>query len=690
MRHLSKSGPPHKAAQAPPAFQLQGLVQQALTLHQEGQFSKAQMLYVQVLAEQPDHFDALQLLGTLSAQIGQHASALDFLDQALRIQPDHAACHANRGNALKALKRPHDALASYARALALRPNYAQAFSNRGNVLMDLHRNEEALASFDQAIGIKPDHVEAYSNRGNVLMKLTRLPDAVDSFRRAIAIAPNYAKAHCNLGNALKAMGQLPKALASYARALELEPNYAMAHANCSVVLHELNRLDDALAACDRAIALDPAYAQAHSNRGNVLKALHRYEDAMVSYDQAIALQPDYAQAYSNRGISLQELNRFEEALQSYDKAIELAPNLESAYSNRGNVLRDLLRVDEALRSFDRAVELQPDFATAYWNKSLALLLAGDYAQGWALHEWRWKSGKMQAKARRFSETLWTGQEDIANASVLLHAEQGLGDIIQFCRYAALLKQRGARVILEAPKTLMPLLHSLQGVDLLVEFGQALPPFDFQCPLMSLPLACGTRIDSIPSAGAYLRAPEDKVRYWRSRLTAHTSLRVGLVWNGGFRPDQSELWSTNARRNIPLETISRALGPVRADFFSLQKGEPAESEIFKREHVFWPEGNFYNYANELHDFADTAALIANLDLVVAVDTSTAHLAAAMGKPTWILNRFDTCWRWLLDRNDSPWYDAVTLYRQDQHRSWEPVLRRVVHDLKQAGTVDSAKA
>jgi len=266
---------------------------------------------------------------------------------------------------------------------------------------------------------------------------------------------------------------------------------------------------------------------------------------------------------------------------------------------------------------------------------------------------------------------------------LLYAEQGLGDALQFCRYAQLVKNEGAHVMLEVPDALMGLLEQLPGVDRLIAQGKSLPSFDCQCPLMSLPLAFGTTMATIPFPGGYLRADETKVRHWRDKIGDSAGLKVGVAWNGGFRPDQPELWPTNARRNIPLDVFARAFSSVHAEFFSLQKGDPAESAIRGREPEYWPRGNFFNFANDLRDFSDTAALIANLDVVVTVDTAVAHLAAALGKPTWILNRFDSCWRWLLNRAHSPWYQSVKLYRQNDDCRWEPALEHLAADLSELG-------
>ena len=444
-------------------------------------------------------------------------------------------------------------------------------------------------------------------------------------------------------------------------------------------LHRQGQLAQAQSIYEQVLATQPAHFDALHLLGVIAYQNKQLDLSLSLIRKAMTINPNYASAHSNLGNTLKELNRVEEALVSFERAIELDPDFEMPHNNRGLVLQDMGRVDEALISYDRAIALKPGYAEACWNKSLALLLAGDLAQGWEMFEWRWKAEKTGLKARDLPAPLWLGEQDISGKTLLIHPEQGLGDTIQFCRYAKLAKERGARVVMCVPKALMLLLSGLEGVDELVEVGQALPHFDYHCPMMSLPLAFNTKLDTIPLSKGYLKADPIKSEAWRARLGPKTRARVGLVWNGGFRADQPELWAANGRRNVELSLLAASLNHLDVDFYSLQKGEPAESEIKGRELEFWPGGNFHNYAHEFKDFSDTAALIDNLDLVVAVDTSTAHVAAALGKPTWILNRFDTCWRWLLNRNDSPWYDAVKLYRQDNSRHWRPVLQQVVDEI-----------
>ncbi len=326
-------------------------------------------------------------------------------------------------------------------------------------------------------------------------------------------------------------------------------------------------------------------------------------------------------------------------------------------------------MQQALSSYERALAVNPDAAETHWNESLCLLQMGQFEAGWRKYEWRWERNRIKAGRRTFAQPLWLGDFSIDGKTILLHAEQGLGDTLQFCRYAALVSKLGAKVVLEVPPELMRLMRTLDGVDQLIEAGQALPPFDCHCPLLSLPLAFSTGEHSIPSATPYLFADPDAARQWHERIDtpADTRLKVGLVWAGGNRPHVAELRKNDARRSIAFEQLAPLLDVPDVRFFSLQKGAAAQ-QLAASERCARVE----DYTEDLDDFADTAALVANLDLVISVDTSTAHLAGALDKPVWILNRFDTCWRWMLERSDTPWYPSARLFRQPALGDWDSVM------------------
>ena len=633
-RLLLSGGSP---AQRPPQSIPASLFTEGLAHHRAGRLAEAERIYNQILAARPDHFDSRHLLGVIFLQRGSPTQALDHINSALRLNPGNVAALNNRGIALQELKRFEEALETFDRAAALQPDYAEALSNRGNVLKFLRRFDEALASYDDALALRPDYADAHSNRADVLCELKRYDEALASSDRALTLRPGFAEAHCNRANALR----------------------------------RLRRLQDALEGYDRALTLKSDYAEAHSNRGSALHDLHCYEEALASYDRALALRPDFAEALSNRGNALQELRRFDEAVATYDRAILVQHTLAEAHSNRGNALRELNRLDEALASFDRAAALRPDLAEAHYNASICLLLTGDLRRGWQKHEWRWHTEQLGTERRQFAQPQWAGSGEIGGSTILLHAEQGFGDTLQFCRYVPLVAARAGRVILEVQKPLVSLMGTLAGGAQIVARGEALPGFDVHCPLLSLPFAFGTQLDTIPADTPYLAAVAAKTTAWRRRLGARDKPRIGLVWAGDPRKQLPNAHRIDRQRSIEFDSMAPLLEVPGCEFYSLQKGEQATSQLRNS-----PLRNVViDWTDDLQDFSDTAALIDNLDLVIAVDTSVAHLAGALGKPFWLINRYNTCWRWLLDREDSPWYPTARLFRQDDTRSFEPVIARV---------------
>jgi len=468
-----------------------------------------------------------------------------------------------------------------------------------------------------------------------------------------------------------------EALARAERAIRARPDHANALASRGKALLDLGRLEAAVEAYDRALAARPGDAAAHINRGFALHELKRCEEALASYDAATSADPGNADAHHNRSIVLYDLGRLEAALAGCDMAIQINPAHVEAYVTRGALLSLLLRFDESLASYDAAIIRDPCHAVAHANRGMVRLLTGDFPAGWADAEWRKRLPTPLAR-RDGGEPEWTGAEDIAGKTVLLHWEQGFGDTLQFARYAAWVRARGARVIISVPKALLALMRSLDcGVEIIAD-DAAPAAFDLHAPLMSLPLIFGTDISTIPGPVPYLRPDPDAVERWRAKLGARRGPRVGLCWNGGARPDQPHLRHANDRRNMDFAHMAKVNLPG-LEFVSLQKGEPAETELPSLLATHWPGGNFTNLAAALTDFAETAALIANLDLVISVDTAVAHLAGALGAPVWLLLPEVPDWRWMLERADSPWYPSMMLFRQPSRGDWPAVIARVRDEL-----------
>ena len=523
-------------------------------------------------------------------------------------------------------------LAGSGQPLPAWPDQAEAYYKRAGALKDERRFAEALAAFDNAIALKPDYAQAYNGRGIVLANLNRLAEAVGSFDRAIGLKPDYAEAHNN-------------------RAL---------------VLQDVGQLEEALASLDRAIALQPDNARAHNNRGVVLHGLKRDDAALASHDQAIALKADYAEAHYNRGIVLHELDRLDDALASLDRAIALKPDYAAAHNNRGTVRHDLNRLEEALAAYDTALALTDGFAEAYLNKSYCLLRMGRFDEGWRLHEWR-KKTERPVGHRSFPQPLWLGSEDIANKTVFVHWEQGFGDTLQFCRYGKLLRARGANVVMSVQEPLHRLL-SRSMPDIRFLKNDVVPAaFDYHCPLMSLPLALGTTLQNVPAAVPYLFADNERLKTWEARLPPPTKPRIGIVWSGNAKQ------KNDFNRSIGLAALAPILA-VDAHWISLQKEvRDVDRPLLENSR------QISHYGELLSDFSDTAAAIACVDLVVTVDTSVAHLASAMGKPVWILLAATADWRWLVERDDCPWYPTARLFRQQAPHLWNSVVERVLTHL-----------
>ena len=426
--------------------------------------------------------------------------------------------------------------------------------------------------------------------------------------------------------------------------------------------HRAGRLTQAAAAYREILAIDPTHADAHNTLGAALDELGRPEGAEASCREALRLRPDYPEAHNNLGNALCALGRPAEAEASYRDALRLRPDFPEAHGNLGNALSALGRPVEAEATFREALRLRPNNPEAHNNLGFALLLAGRLEEGWKENEWRWKANPVSSSARYFLAPQWRG-EAIGDRIILLHAEQGLGDTLQFCRYAPLMDS-AAWIILEVQAPLVRLLSRLPGVSEVVAAGERLPPLDLHCPLMSLPLAFGTTLDTIPAATPYLSADPALAAYWQQRLVGLDGLRIGLVWAGGRWLDRPAAAAVDRRRSLDLEALAPLTQVSGVSFVSLQTDGPAAEAADP------PHGMMlHDFTADLHDFEDTAALIVNLDLVISVDTAVAHLAGALGKPVWLLNRFDTDWRWLLNRDDSPWYPTLRQFRQPSPGDWD---------------------
>ena len=639
MKRRAPQIPPRGGRRVPgpakgPAPSTRGRADEAIERLSSGDYRGAQAIAQSVLATSPEDATALEALGIACLQQGRPADALEPLRAVVRLRPGSPHAVSNLGAVLAGLKRHDEVLALTEAALARGLVAAPVHTARGVALQALGRRDEALEAYRAAIAIDPRSGDAANNLGTLLSAMDRHAEALDAFDKALAVKPAFAEALNNRGVSLAALGREDEAIAAYRAAATQRPDYLDPRKNLAELLARLGRNEEALLAYDDALRLAPNIAELVSNRSTVLNALNRHADALGGYDRALALKPGYVDALNNRGITLTALGRHE----------------------------------DALACFREAIEREPGHVNAHWNESLTLLRLGRFAEGWAKHEWRWKKPEFAPHKLELPMPRWTGREDLAGKSILLLSEQGYGDTLQFVRYVRLLEARGARVQLFVPEPVVALLRASFPQALVFNRTDRFPPADYHCPLISLPLAFGTLLETVPARTPYLAPPGDRLDAWARRVGPPGSPRVGVVWSG------SASHRNDINRSIRLEDFAALLDVPGVRYYSLQKDvREGERAMLAR------LGHLVPLADEFRDFADTAAAIAALDLVITVDTSVAHLAAALGKPTWILLASISDWRWLPGREASPWYPTARLYWQPGIDQWAPAIARARADL-----------
>jgi len=567
--------------------------------HQAGRLAEAQSLYQQILTQEPDHADALHLLGYAQFQAGHAQQGLELIRRAIALDGGRAEYHCNLGVVLAAMNQHAEAIAACKQALALRPDFAEAAYNLAGSLVAVGDVEQGITMYRQALALRPDWPEAYTNLGNALQAADRLEEAVAALGQAVALRPNFADAVYNLGNAL---GQL-------------------------------ERWEEAVAALRRAIAIKPVYPEAYNNLGNALRKQRQFEQAIAAYRQALQQRPDYG----------------------------------DAYNNLANALVEMGRIDEAIAAHTEALKLRPDDGIVHFNLAAMLLRLGRLEEAWPHYEWRWRVEEFHQPMRQLEQPMWDGS-DLKGKRILLHTEQGFGDAIQFARYVPVVVRKGGKVIIECAGQMARLYASSPAIEQVIVAGQPLPEFEVHCPLLSVPYVLGTTLQTLPRQVPYLWFDVALAEQWRKRIgDTEGKLKAGLVWTGRPKPEPD--------RSIPLTRLA-PLAQVRGvRFYSLQIGPGAEQARQP------PAGmDLVDWADDLNDFADTAALMANLDLILTIDSATAHLAGALAKPTWVLLPKVPDWRWMLNRDDSLWYPTMRLFRQPIAGDWDTPIRRIVEALR----------
>jgi tetratricopeptide (TPR) repeat protein len=548
------------------------------------------------------------------------------------------------------------------------PRYLKALPLMQDAVEHYRRDQpdQAEELFLRALKKAPDHPDALYFLALIRMDRGKPDDALRLLAKASKSNPRFAEAHFLTGSILNALGRPKDALPAYQRALAIDASHVNALNHLGNTLRLLRKPEEAIAAFDKAIALAPNFAEAHSNKGVALAELKRLPEAITCYDRALAVNPNFPDALSNRGAALLILSRPDEALACFDRALALNPNYPEAINNRGSALQDLNRHHEALTWHHKALGFNPNNSIAHLCLATAHLALGEYDVGWREYEWRWGTADLVPFRRDLRRPQWRGDEALDGKTILLHAEQGYGDMLQFARYVPLVAERGADVVIEAPRALTALLGTIAGKPRIIGRGDKLPAFDVHCPLLSLPLAFGTRVDTIPAAVPYVSVPADRLTKWTDRLADHAGRKIGLAWSG--RPHPRD-------RSIPLAELKPLLSLPGTQFVSLQQ----ELQLQDVD-LIAAQSNLLHVGAEIEDFGDTAALIAALDLIITIDTSVAHLAGAMGKPVWILLLCGADFRWLVDRDDTPWYPTAKLFRQRAVGDWASVITRVADALR----------
>jgi tetratricopeptide (TPR) repeat protein len=647
----------------------------ALDAHRSGNPAEAVRLCRQVLAAEPENTDAWCLLGVACRGLGDIEGAGRAYREALRLRPEFIEARINLGNVLIRQGQAAEAEACYREVLRLRPNYPEAQNNLGAALRSQNRLAEAAACYAEAVRLKPDYAEAHENLGDALTQLDRLDEALAACRRAIQLSPRSPGAYNNLGVVLGRQEKWDEAIAQYEQVLRLRPDHIDARINLGNVLLKKKQYAEAEARYRQALALSPQSAKGHYNLGIALAEQARYAEAEAAYREAIRLKPDYGDAMSNLGNVLMELGRVEEAIGFYQSALQLCPQDAQVREVSAQAEVAQGRLEAGVAGFDRAIELRPEQAETHMGRALALLALGDYPRGFAEYEWRWKTRRF-AGSTVYPQPLWDGSP-LDGKTILLYAEQGLGDTMQFLRFVPLVKGRGGRVVLAVQKPLLPLVSSCPGIDQLVALGETLPEFDLQTPLMSLPRILGTTLATLPADVPYLSADAALVQRWRGELALYPGFRIGVAWQGN--PGNP----ADRHRSFPLDCLAPLARLPGVRLISLQKG-PGVEQIAGRSGQF-PLVELGSRLDESSGpFMDTAAVMMNLDLVISACTSLAHLAGALAVPVWVALKFAPEWRWLYDREDSPWYPTARLFRQPRPGDWAGAFDRMAAALRE-GTV-----
>ena len=643
------------------------LLQSGLAHHRIGSLNEAARCYASLLEMQPQHADALNLLGVVARQRNDLITSERLILEAITHDSGIATYHHHLGKTYALQGRVEEAGRSYWRALSLNPEDVDSMQLLATLRREAGDWNEAIGLYGQLVQLEPHKAEWLYTLGQVLKKQGRMNEALVFYHRAVLLYPDSADGYFNLGRTLFEAGQRPDSLQCFQHVVTMHPDDAEAHNYMGQILHEFGEAGQARQAYLKAIDIKPNFVEALSNLGALLMELAELESAEALLRRALQFAPEFTCACSNLGTVLAKQGRFVEAFETFRHILLKNPMHAQVLCSVGYSLDALGDLGGARECFQLALTAEPDSALARFNLSSHFLLDGDFAEGWSRYEQRWELRQFTGKPRLHAQPRWQGKE-VAGDSIVLFSEQGFGDTLQFARYALLLVERGLRVFLEVQPQLVQLLRTLHpDVHVFAKDQEDVPVADWHCPLLSLPRVFGTDMSNIPATVPYVYADKEKATQWTQHLQA-PGLRVGVAWSGNPGHVRDRL------RSVPFQQFCEVMDIPQVHFYSLQKGPAA-----KQAGTAGFTGELCDLDPYLLDFTDTAAVIANLDLVITVDTALAHLAGAMGKPVWILLAHAPDWRWLKERNDSPWYPSARLFRQSILGQWTDVLEQIKHAL-----------
>ncbi len=614
------------------------ILAEAVRNHQSGNLEKAEMLYKEILVSDPDHADALHLLGVIGYQTGNNKHAVEYIQKAISIHSANSYYH----------------------------------NNLGNAFLNLKETDKAIKCFTEAILLNKNNIEAYNNLGNALREKGELEEALIQYRMAVELNPEYAIAINNIANLLKATDRLEESLQHYNRAVKLEPGRAELYFNLANALAEMKRFNEAAEQYRMALEIRPDFAEAHNDLGNVLKKMDRLDDAIKHYQNALSLKPGFAIAHNNLADTYRLSSAFDSAIEQSDTAIRLEPDNEEFYVNLGNIYHCQGNYQKAVDQYQKAIDLKNDLADAHYNKGLILLTNSAFKEGWKEYEWRFLSKEVALDIgfRDVGIPTWDGSY-LKDKTILIMTEQGMGDSIQFFRYLPLIKERAGKIIFECPNELRRLFSSsinsnIQLIDKYSDDSEFKP--DVCIHLLSIPGIFGTEIGNIAADIPYLKVAPEIARKWSLSIDSG-GFKVGLIWSGNPNHTNDRNRSCRPSDLLPLSFITGV------QFYNFQKS------ISKEDLNEIPASmKIKNIAADFDDFYDTAAAIQNMDLIITVDTAVAHLAGALGKEVWTLIPFVPDWRWMLNREDTPWYPTMRLFRQPEYGDWDSVINKVICELE----------